>query len=301
MDTTSARQVTDGGLETDLLFNHGIDLPEFAAFPLLDSDEGRTTLLSYFTEYADIAARAGAPLLLETPTWRANPDHATALGYDSAALDRVNRDAVALLGELGAARDDLVGYEVGGTIGPRGDGYRTDGPIDPSVAADYHRPQIESFQAAGAGRVSVLTLTEIGEAIGVARAAADVGLPAGIGFTVEVDGRLPDGTTLEEAVASVDADTRPAYFIINCAHPSHIRAGLTDGPWRDRIGGLRVNASTQSHAELDEAETLDDGDPRQLASDQQPLIEAFPNLQVLGGCCGTDSRHVAAMWGVART
>ena len=298
MDTTSPRMVTDGGLETDLIFNHGLDLPEFAAFPLLDSESGRAVLRDYYASYADIAAHAEAPLLLETPTWRANPDHASLVGYDAQALDRVNQDSVDFLAELGAARDDLVAWEVGGTLGPRGDGYRTDGPIDPAVAADYHRPQIESFWNAGAGRVTVLTLTEVGEAIGVARAAADVGIPAAIGFTVETDGRLPDGTPLAEAIVAVDADTPPAYFVINCAHPTHILAGLTDGEWRARVGGLRVNASTQSHAELDEAETLDDGDPTQLAADQQPLLAAFPDLQVLGGCCGTDSRHVAAMWGV---
>ncbi len=296
---TPPRMVTDGGLETDLVFNHGLDLPEFAAFPLLDTDRGRAVLRGYYASYADIAARAAAPLLLEAPTWRANPDHASLLGYDAAALDRVNQESVTFLAELAAGRDDLVGWEVGGTLGPRGDGYRSDGPIDPAVAADYHRPQIQSFKDAGASRVSVLTLTEVGEAIGVARAAADVGIPAAIGFTVETDGRLPDGTLLADAVAAVDADTTPAYFIVNCAHPTHILAGLTDGDWRERVGGLRVNASTQSHAELDEAETLDDGDPAQLARDQQPLLEAFPNLQVLGGCCGTDARHVAAMWGVA--
>jgi len=111
-------------------------------------------------------------------------------------------------------------------------------------------------------------------------------------------GRLPDGTTLAEAIEAVDAVAPPAYFLVNCAHPSHILRGLDDGPWRDRIGGLRVNASTMSHAELDEAETLDDGDPEQLAAEQAPLLDAFANLQVLGGCCGTDARHVAAMWGV---
>jgi len=299
MDTSPRRLVTDGGLETDLIFNHGLDLPEFAAFPLLDSESGRAVLHDYYTSYADIAARAGAPLLLEAPTWRANPDHAALVGYDAAALDRINQEAIAFLSELGSTRDDLAAWEVGGTLGPRGDGYRTDGPIDPEVAAAYHRPQIESFQDAGAGRVSVLTLTEIGEAIGVARAAADVGIPAAIGFTVETDGRLPDGTTLADAIVAVDADTPPAYFIVNCAHPTHILAGMTEGDWRSRVGGLRVNSSTQSHAELDEAETLDDGDPAQLALDQQPLLDAFPNLQVLGGCCGTDARHVGAMWGVA--
>lgn len=294
-----SRHVTDGGLETDLIFLRGFDLPEFASFPLLDTDEGRAALRDYYLAYADIAVRAGAPLLLETPTWRANPDHAALLGYDASALDRVNREGVAFLSAVAAERaDELVGWEVGGMLGPRGDGYASDGPVDADAAADYHRPQLASFAAAGASRATVLTLTEVGEAIGVARAAADVGLRAGIGFTVETDGRLPDGTSLASAIEQVDATAPPAYFLVNCAHPSHVLRGLDEGAWRARIGGLRVNASTMSHAELDEAETLDDGDPVQLAVDQQPLLDAFVNLEVLGGCCGTDARHVAAMWGV---
>ena len=289
--------VTDGGIETDLIFNRGIDLPEFASFPLLDSEAGRQALRDYFLDYVHIAADADAHLLLETPTWRANRDHAAELGYDDAAVDRINRQAVELLAafaEEHASR--LAGWEVGGIIGPRGDGYRSDGPIDPDEAAEYHRPQVEAFRAAGAGRVTALTLTDAGEAIGVARAAADVGLRCGIGFTVETDGRLPDGSTLGDAIVHVDAVSPPAYFVINCAHPSHIARALDGRDWQDRIGGLRVNASTMSHAELDEAETLDDGDPRQLAADQRPLLFEFSQLEVLGGCCGTDARHVGAMW-----
>ena len=295
----TTRHVTDGGLETDLVFLRGFDLPEFAAFPLLDTHEGRAALRDYYRAYVDIAVRAGAPLLLETPTWRANPDHAALLGYDAAALDRVNRESVAFLAALAGARaDELTGWEVGGMLGPRGDGYVSAGAVDPDEAAEYHRPQLASFAAAGVGRATVLTLTEVGEAIGVSRAAADVGLPVGVGFTVETDGRLPDGTTLAAAVEEVDATAPPAYFLVNCAHPSHVLRGLDAGAWRDRIGGLRVNASTMSHAELDEAETLDDGDPARLAAAQVPLLEAFTRVQVLGGCCGTDARHVAARWGV---
>lgn len=300
MTTTS---VTDGGLETDLIFNRGFDLPEFAAFPLVDTPDGRAALEAYFADYVDIAVRAEAPLLLEAPTWRANPDHASALGYDAAALDRVNRASVDLLTALAESRsDELVGWEVGGILGPRGDGYRSDGPVDPDRAAAYHHAQLASFAAAGAGRATALTLTDVGEAIGIARAGADVGLPVAIGFTVETDGRLPDGSTLAAAVTAVDhaldPTARPAYFIVNCAHPTHIAPALDDGDWQARVGGLRVNASTMSHAELDEAETLDAGDPRQLAADQRALLTAFSNLAVLGGCCGTDARHVAAMWGV---
>jgi homocysteine S-methyltransferase len=295
-----SRHVTDGGLETDLIFNRGIDLPGFAAFPLLDSAEGRAELRDYYSAYVDIARRAGAPLLLDTPTWCANPDRGVELGYDAAGLDRVNAAAVDFLGELAAGSEGLVASEVGGVVGPRGDGYRSDGPVDPAEAADYHRPQLAAFAAAGAGRATALTITEVGEAVGIARAAAGVGIRTGIGFTVETDGRLPDGTSLREAVEAVDADTPPAYFVINCAHPTHVLRGLDEGAWRERIGGLRVNASTMSHAELDQSEELDDGDPEQLASDQQPLLAAFQNLEVLGGCCGTDARHVAAMWGVSR-
>lgn len=302
MGGMSINFVTDGGIETDLIFNRGVDLPEFASFPLLDSDFGREVLREYFAGYVDVAADAGARLLLETPTWRANPDHAAPLGYDAVAVDRINRQAVEFLQAFAEQQGDrITGWEIGGIIGPRGDGYRSDGPIDPDEAAAYHRPQIESFRAAGAHRVSVLTLTDPGEAIGVARAAADVGIDLGIGFTVETDGRLPDGSTLAEAIAAVDADTPPAYYLINCAHPTHILAGLTEmgsarEQWRDRIGGLRVNASTMSHAELDDMEELDDGDPIQLAIDQKPLVDTFINLDVLGGCCGTDVRHVQAMW-----
>lgn len=293
--------VTDGGLETDLIFLRGLDLPEFAAFPLLDSAEGREVLRSYYADYVDIAARAGANLLLETPTWRASHDHGAALGYDAAALDRINQDAVALLAALaeqsGAA---LAGWEVGGMIGPRGDGYISSGPVDPDAAAAYHHPQLRSFAAAGASRATALTLTEVGEAVGVVRAADDVGLPIAVGFTVETDGRLPDGTSLAEAIDAVDDAAPPSHYVINCAHPSHVARGLVNGAWRLRIGGLRCNASTMSHAELDEMETLDDGDPARLAADHQPLLAAFPQLEVLGGCCGTDARHVAALWGVSR-
>lgn len=291
--------VADGGLETDLVFNRGFELPEFAAFPLLETDEGRAALRDYYAGYIEVAVRAGAPVQLDTPTWRANPDHAALLGYDAAALDRANQQAVELVAGLCQEHADrLAGWAVNGAMGPRGDGYRSDGPVDPEAAAAYHRPQLASFRAAGATRAAVVTLTEVGEGIGVARAAADVGIPVAVGFTVETDGRLPDGSRLADVVAQVDADTPPAYFVVNCAHPTHILAGLDEGAWRERIGGLRVNASTMSHAELDEAETLDDGDPAQLAADQRPLLDAFARLEVLGGCCGTDARHVAAMWGV---
>jgi homocysteine S-methyltransferase len=290
--------VTDGGLETDLIYHHGVDLPDFAAFPLVDDDRGRELLLRYYRDYVAIAARAGVALQLETPTWRANSEWGDRVGYSAAELRRVNRDSVALLGQLrdNAGLDSMV---ISGCLGPRGDGYVADGVVDPDEAADYHRPQIESFAEAGADLITVLTLTGTGEAVGVVRAARSSGLPVAVSFTVEQDGRLPDGTPLAAAIADVDAEAGPDYYMVNCAHPTHIAPGLAQaGDWRSRIVGVRANASTMSHEELDAATELDEGDPVELASAHHDLRAQLPNLALVGGCCGTDARHIAAMWDV---
>jgi homocysteine S-methyltransferase len=290
--------VTDGGLETDLIYHHGADLPDFAAFPLVDDERGRTLLLRYYREYIGIATRASAGLQLETPTWRASRDWGDRLGYSPTELRRVNHDAVALLDRL---RNE-AGFEsmlVSGCLGPRGDGYVAGEVVEPGAAAAYHAPQIEAFAEAGADLVTVLTLTGTGEAIGIVRAARAAGLPVAVSFTVEQDGRLPDGTPLSEAVTAVDAEAAPDYFMVNCAHPSHIAPALTAaGDWRSRIVGLRANASARSHEELDAATELDEGDPVDLARAQDALRPRLPRLALVGGCCGTDARHVAAMWGV---
>jgi homocysteine S-methyltransferase len=291
--------VTDGGLETDLIFHHGVDLPDFAAFPLVDDDQGRDLLRRYYGEYIAIADRAGAAVQLETPTWRASADWGDRLGYSPAALRQVNRDAVSLLRRL---RDDsnLDTVLISGNLGPRGDGYVAGEAIDPDAAEAYHAPQIEALAEGGVDLITVLTLTGTGEAIGIVRAARSIGVPVAVSFTVETDGRLPDGTPLAAAVAEVDAAGGPDYFMINCAHPTHIAPTLSDpGDWRSRIVGIRANASTLSHAELDEATELDDGNPTELAAAQDALRPQLPNLALVGGCCGTDARHVAAMWGVS--
>ncbi len=298
------RFVTDGGLETDLIFHHGIELPEFAAFPLVESSPGRNLLRTYYEGYAAVAAASGAGLLLEAPTWRANPDWGGRVGYDAAALDRVNQAAVGFLHDVGrdlAARHGLPEVRVGGMTGPRGDGYVAGEDADPDEAADYHSAQARAFAAAGADLVTALTLTGPGEAIGVVRAARDAGLPVAVGFTVETDGTLPDGRTLRDAVREVDAAAPPDYFVVNCAHPDHIAGALgsDDDSWVGRIGGLRPNASRMSHAELDAAPELDEGSPDDLALETARLLDRLPGVQVLGGCCGTDARHVAALWRVA--
>ncbi len=294
----SSTYLTDGGLETDLIFHHGIDLPFFAAFPLLGAPEGRAVLEKYFDGYAAIAADTGSGLILESATWRANPDWGTRLGYSEPALAQANIDGIALLTQLRERyRADIPDIVVSGTIGPRGDGYQANLRMSPDEAADYHRAQIDAFANAGADMVTAYTLTHVGEAVGIVQAARAAGLPVAISFTVETDGRLPDTTPLAQAVTEAD-QAAPDYFLVNCAHPSHIERGLGDpgadsARWRERIKGLRPNASTKSHAELDEAETLDEGDFDELSAAYRRVRSLLPNLSITGGCCGTDSRHVA--------
>ncbi len=298
--TTQWRYVTDGGLETDLIFHHGVDLPEFAAYPLVWTDEGRALLRGYYDGYADVAAAVGAGLRLEPPTWRANPDWGARLGHDVGRLSDANRRAVAFLQTLAHEwRDRVPDLVVTGMVGPRGDGYVAGDAVDADEAADYHAPQVRDFAESGVHEVCALTLTDPGEAIGVVQAAEDAGVRAAIGFTVETDGHLPDGTPLPEAIERVDAAAPPAYFLVNCAHPTHVWPAFEEpGEWAGRIHGLRSNASTASHAELDEAEVLDEGDLSVFVPAHRRLEEALPSLEIVGGCCGTDARHVAALWGV---
>lgn len=291
--------VTDGGLETDLIYHRGFVLDEFAAFPLLDTEPGRAALADYYTGYADIARAAGAGLVLASPTWRANPDWAERIGYDSSGTDRANRDAIEFLQGLRDGWSDLGEIVVSGAIGPRGDGYVVDGRPQLSEAADYHRGQIESFAEAGADLVEAMTMTTPAEAAGIVRAANAAGLPVGILFTVETDGTLPDGTTMGEAIARVDEAGEAAYFGVNCAHPTHLARGLADTDWAGRIAELRPNASTMTHEELDAMTELDPGDIGLLVSSTDGVRAMLPGLSVIGGCCGTDARHVAALWSVS--
>jgi homocysteine S-methyltransferase len=294
---TADLTLTDGGLETTLVFHQGIELPEFAAFPLLDDPDGRAALRRYFEPFLALAGEHGVAFQLDTPTWRANRDWGDRLGYDRAALDRVNRDAVAFARELAGAAPD-VDVRVNGVVGPRGDGYVIEERMTAEEARAYHGDQVASFDAAGADVVSAITMTYPDEAIGFVRAAADAGMPAIVSFTVVPDGRLPDGSPLAEAVEAVDraTDGFPEAFMLNCAHPTHFEGVVAaGGPWRERIRGLRANASTMSHAELDATEELDAGDPDDLAARYVAVRESLPRLSILGGCCGTDRRHVTAI------
>ncbi|MEW5757330.1 MAG: homocysteine S-methyltransferase family protein [Pseudomonadota bacterium] len=291
--------ITDGGLETTLVFHEGFDLPCFAAFDLLKNDEGVETLRNYFVRYVEIARQRGVGFVLEAPTWRANPDWGRRLGYDATALADANRKAIGLLLEI---RDE---YEspatplvISGNLGPRGDGYRADRRMSVTEARDYHAQQIATFAQTDADMVAAFTLNYVEEAIGIAQAARDHGMPLAISFTVETDGRLPSGDTLADAIQRTDAltDRYAAYYMVNCAHPAHFAHVLHDNRgWLDRIRGVRANASKRSHAQLDESPDLDDGDPQELSGQYRQLRQWLPKLTILGGCCGTDHRHVAAI------
>ncbi|MFN4144092.1 homocysteine S-methyltransferase family protein [Aestuariivirga sp.] len=288
--------LSDSGLETTMVFHEGLELPCFAAFTLLDSEDGRERLTRYFDRHLAIALRRGMGFILDTPTWRANPDWAAKLGVSSAELDRINRDSVAFAEATRARYEtEATPIVINGVFGPRGDGYRPETMMTGEEARSYHRRQMECFAEAGVDMVSAITMTHAGEAIGIAQAAQEAGLPVVVSFTVETDGRLPSGQTLAEAIAETDRETggAPAYYMVNCAHPDHFRDRLEGGSdWMQRIRGIRANASRLSHAELDEATELDDGNPLELAADYAALRALHPQVTVFGGCCGTDHRHI---------
>jgi homocysteine S-methyltransferase len=290
--------LTDGGMETTLIFHRGLELPHFAAFVLLDSAEGRAHLKQYYEAYLGIARQRGLGFVLDSPTWRANLDWGAKLGYDAERLKAINLRSIRFLEDLRSAWE-APGRPcvINGAIGPRGDGYKA-GNMDAAEAEAYHAAQIAAFAEAGADMVTAFTLNSINEAIGVVRAARAQALPVAISFTVETEGRLVRGETLREAIETVDGATEGAceYFLINCAHPTHFEGSLEAGEaWVERIHGVRANASARSHAELDESETLDSGDPADLGRRYLSLTRAFPRMRILGGCCGTDHRHVAAV------
>jgi len=291
--------LTDGGLETTLIFHEGIDLPEFASFVLLESAEGTEALRKYYRRYLDIAADTGCGFVLEAPTWRANRDWGRQLGYDEKALSGLNERAIRLLREL---RDEYAAKDipivVSGNIGPRGDGYVAGNLMSVEQAAAYHEFQVGIFDTTGAEVVTAMTMTYPEEAAGIVLAAKKYGLPSVIGFTTETDGRLPNGLPLEDAIEFVDQATGggPEYYMINCAHPDHFSGVLADGArWSSRIRAVRANASRCSHAELDESTELDMGNPAEFGELHRQLHRRFPQLSVFGGCCGTDHRHVTAL------
>jgi len=288
--------LTDGGLETTLVFHEGIDLPCFAAFTLLKTETGVAQLRKYFKSYIDIALRQRTGIVLESPTWRANPDWARKLGYDEKALEEANRASIDLLlqmrKEFETATTPIV---ISGNLGPRGDGYQPSARMSVAEAADYHEGQARVFADTEADMLAAFTMNYVEEAVGIALAARKWRMPLALSFTLETDGRLPSGDSLKHAIERVEkeSDAHPVYYMINCAHPTHFEHVLAElGPLANRVRGLRANASRKSHAELDASTSLDIGNPEELGQEYARLFNQLPALSVVGGCCGTDHRHV---------
>jgi len=288
--------LTDGGIETALIFLEGLELPDFAAFDLLKRKEGEAALRKYFRTYAGLAQRFGTGLILESATWRASADWGTKLGYGAREMADANRRAIGLLEDIRSEfKGDAKKVVISGCVGPRGDGYNPGKTMSEKEAESYHGNQIQTFEDTAADMVTAITMNYLEEAVGIARAAERAGMPVAISFTVETDGRLPTGQTLRAAIEQMDAATSryPSYYMINCAHPTHFEHVLTEGePWTQRIRGLRANASRKSHAELNESSELDIGDPVELGMQHAQLKSRLAQLNVMGGCCGTDHRHV---------
>jgi S-methylmethionine-dependent homocysteine/selenocysteine methylase len=291
--------LTDGGIETTLIYHEWLDLPEFAAFDLLKDAVGSQALRNYFRTYAALARQYDVGLILESATWRANPDWGRKLGYSRSQLANLNRKAIDLLCDIRAEYEtEQSPMIISGCIGPRGDGYTPSAVMSAEEAQHYHATQINTFSQSEADLVTAITMNYVEEAIGIARAASAAGMPVVISFTVETDGTLPSGQSLQEAIERVDDATErgPAYYMINCAHPQHFEHVLAGGEaWVERVRGLRANASTKSHAELNESTELDEGDPLEFGGQHRALFGKLPHLSVFGGCCGTDHRHVEAI------
>ena len=240
-----------------------------------------------------VAAETGLGCIIDTLTWMANRDRAEPLGYDSNRLATLNRKAVDLMCDLReeAIRNDVL---VALCIGPSRDAYAKLEPMTVEAARAYHAIQIRSVADAGIDLVNAYTFNQLEEAAGAVLAAKDCDVPIAVSFVVETDGCLDDGTRLEEAIDQVDAltDEAAAYFMVNCAHPDHFSHVLTDHP---RLKGIAVNASRCSHAELDDATELDDGDPEELGAEVARLVRKHPKLSIVGGCCGSDFRHMREM------
>lgn len=294
--STDQMFLSDAGLETWLLFVKQFDMPHFASFPLLRNEQARTAMRSYFADFLEMARQNRSGFVLDTVTWRASPDWARLLGYDLDDLGEVNREAVRFAETLRTDFGAGVNVLINGVVGPRGDGYDAGTVMSVSEAEEFHSFQVDVFAHSKVDMVSAVTMTNANEAIGISRAAGNADIPCVISFTLETDGTLPSGQQLGDAIAESDSHraAKPAYYMINCAHPDHFRDTLeAGGDWVNRIRGLRTNASRMSHAELDVCEVLDEGDPQELGQQYADMRRLLPNLNVYGGCCGTDHRHLS--------
>lgn len=291
--------ITDGGIETHMIFLLGRELKNFALFECLKDPDGKAKLTQMYKSYLKCAQDRCCKMQLGSPTWRASSDHMAGMGYDVTEVAEYNRRGVEFMRSFREAHSDSgVHLTISGDVGPRGDGYVPDSIMTIVEAKEFHSLNIGGLSSGGAELIQALTINYWQEAAGIVLAAKDVSLPVTISFVVETDGKLVHGMALQEAIQNVDEATNgyATHFGINCAHPTHFSSTLADMDTNScaRIKQIRVNASKCTHAELDEAEELDCGDVEGLAKEVAHL-KLKHGLTTVGGCCGTDNRHIEAM------
>jgi homocysteine S-methyltransferase len=283
------------GFETWLQYVDGFKLRHFCGFELLNDPRGLTCLTDYHRKVVEAAVAQGFGVINEGLHYRASRDWGELIGFSREGLEEINIRGIefyrAFAREYGSADTPML---VGGAIGPRGDAYNVGRTPDAAESEDYHSEQIATFKKAGADLVTAMTFSSVEEAIGVARAAKAAGMPVVVSFFVARGGQLKGGETIEEAITRVDAATgeAPAYYMINCTHPTEFEPGLTPGAWTTRLGGFMPNAVAMETLDLCKLGHLEDGDPEELGGQMAGLARRFPHVHVWGGCCGTDGRHI---------
>jgi len=287
--------LTDGGTETWLIHKRGLELPYFSSFHLLNDARATEEIRSYYRSFADIAVEHGTAFIFDSLTYRASTDWGELLGYSAGALAEMNLMALELYREVahesGLADSDAI---ISGCIGPKGDAYEQNAALAADGAQEYHQVQVDTFKSGDVDIVTALSLSSSQEAIGIVRAAQAAGLQSAISFMVEKDHCLQSGESLQTAIETVDRATgaAAAYFMVNCAHPIDFGPALTDGKWVSRVHGIRANSSKQEHSLLNTLGHLDEGNPEELAGEYASLKSRYPDMNVFGGCCGTDFTHV---------
>ena len=289
--------LTEGGVETEVMYKWGYELPEFAMFPLLDNPEADAVIRNMFRRYLDVAAEQNTGLLLNGHDYRASPDWAAKLGYSAEGLRDMQRRTIQFLDDM---RTEYAGrvsdVYIAACIGPRGDAYGTGGEITVDEAEDYHSLQLQNLDGTAADMAVAATFNNIPEAIGVIRAASEKGMPIGVSLTLTPEGRLRSGPSLREAIENVDeaTDGRAAWFGTNCSHPLEFEPALYDaGPWLERLRYIRPNAARMDKIALCSLGHLEDGDPVELGEQMGEVARRLPNADIIGGCCGTDERHLS--------
>jgi S-methylmethionine-dependent homocysteine/selenocysteine methylase len=288
--------LTEGGTETDVLYKWGFELPEFAMFPLLDDPKADQVIRDIYRRYFDVAEKHDTGMLIVGHDYRASPDWGAKLGYTPEGLADMERRTIGFLDSIRREYEDRVSdVYIAGGVGPRGDAYGTGGGITEAEAEDYHSVQLTTLKSTPADMAIALTINNIAEAVGIVRAAESIDIPIGISLTLTTEGRLGSGPTLRDAIETIEEKTNgaAAWFGTNCSHPLEFASALADdGPWRDRLRYVRPNAAKMDKVALCKLGHLEDGDPVELGEQMGGVARRFPRADILGGCCGTDERHL---------